>query len=483
MKPIYQYTKNYYLVKKWNTMNEILKKNKSYNEKDIINNLNGLTKRSYNHIWSYDEKLGKTKKIIYQYDLSCNLIKKWNSIKDIIKEHPKYNRGPLSHNLSEMTKSSYGYVWTYKSDFSTPVRDIVIINKKYILKTDVFDYPNDDEYWKNITGYEGRYLISNHGRVYSLLTQIILAQNIQNKTSYPDINLKDKNQTEKTWSVHTLVGVHFIKNTNKKYNMINHIDHKKNNNHYKNLEWTDASGNGLAYHKQKPPRAIDQYNLDNKLIKEWTGIDEILKDNKSYKRKSILRCLFGEYKKIYNSIWKYKNPKKQKEIIEYKNEIWKNIGVIDELDFSRYDISNYGQIRLNKSMKILSPSINENGYYHILLTYKKNKRKNYYIHTLVAYMFCNKPDNYRDLVVNHIDENKVNNHFKNLEWITQKMNVVHSVGIKINQINIKTNEIINIFDCIKDAARSLGKKHGSDISQVCNGKKRMAYGFKWKYAK
>lgn len=52
---------------------------------------------------------------------------------------------------------------------------------------------------------------------------------------------------------------------------------------------------------------------------------------------------------------------------------------------------------------------------------------------------------------------------------------------KIKQIDIKTNQTINIYDNGAAAARSLGKKKGNHITEVCNGNSKTAYGFKWEY--
>lgn len=50
----------------------------------------------------------------------------------------------------------------------------------------------------------------------------------------------------------------------------------------------------------------------------------------------------------------------------------------------------------------------------------------YYVHRLVAYEYC---DGYaHGLVVNHKDGNPSNNHYTNLEWVTQKQNVRHAIA-------------------------------------------------------
>ena len=48
------------------------------------------------------------------------------------------------------------------------------------------------------------------------------------------------------------------------------------------------------------------------------------------------------------------------------------------------------------------------------------------------------------------------------------------------QLDKNTNEIINIFSSIKAAARSINKNH-CHISEACNGKRKTAYGYKWKF--
>jgi hypothetical protein len=51
------------------------------------------------------------------------------------------------------------------------------------------------------------------------------------------------------------------------------------------------------------------------------------------------------------------------------------------------------------------------------------------VHTLVGEHFCDKPSSVEKLCINHIDGNKLNNNFWNLEWITLGENVKHAVRI------------------------------------------------------
>jgi hypothetical protein len=63
--------------------------------------------------------------------------------------------------------------------------------------------------------------------------------------------------------------------------------------------------------------------------------------------------------------------------------------------------------------------------YQVVLLYKNGVRKMFYVHRLVAEAFCNKKVNANQ--VNHIDSNKTNNHYCNLEWVTSKENVTHYI--------------------------------------------------------
>jgi len=61
-----------------------------------------------------------------------------------------------------------------------------------------------------------------------------------------------------------------------------------------------------------------------------------------------------------------------------------------------------------------------------------------------------------------------------------KIKMKHSFPVA--QIDKETKEIINIFETITDAAKSIGKGT-SHLTEVCNGKLKSAYGFIWQYIK
>jgi hypothetical protein len=105
-------------------------------------------------------------------------------------------------------------------------------------------------------------------------------------------------------------------------------------------------------------------------------------------------------------------------------ELWKPID-----EYPEYEVSSFGRVKRfykNGNNKILKPGTNENGYYYVNL-YKSGKPKNIKIHRLVANAFIKNPSNKR--CVDHIDNNKKNNHIHNLRFAT----------LSENQMNRKQN--------------------------------------------
>jgi len=72
----------------------------------------------------------------------------------------------------------------------------------------------------------------------------------------------------------------------------------------------------------------------------------------------------------------------------------------------------------------LKLNANSSGYFNI---YSTRLKKNFTIHRMVAELYVPNPLNKPH--INHIDGNRLNNHYTNLEWVTRSENMKHSVNI------------------------------------------------------
>lgn len=108
----------------------------------------------------------------------------------------------------------------------------------------------------------------------------------------------------------------------------------------------------------------------------------------------------------------------------FDGEIWKDVVGFDGV----YEISNYGRVKSqNYGILIRKPRINKGGYETVRL-WKDAKAKFYLIHRLVFSHFLGELN--ENLVIDHIDGNKVNNHYSNLQQITSRANTNKAVSNK-----------------------------------------------------
>lgn len=175
-------------------------------------------------------------------------------------------------------------------------------------------------------------------------------------------------------------------------------------------------------------------------------------------------------------------------------------------------VSNLGRVcslLRGKEPYILKCQKDKKGYLRLRVTINR-KKVSFKLHRLVANAFIDNPDNLPQ--VNHIDGHKDNNCVTNLEWCTNRDNVLHAIrtgliktyqsntkgstkkastGIKVGinkgnelrkkpiiAINILTGEEI-YFDCMCDAERKLNTKH---INAVIKGERKQSKGFRFMYA-
>ena len=180
------------------------------------------------------------------------------------------------------------------------------------------------------------------------------------------------------------------------------------------------------------------------------------------------------------------------------DEIWKNIDGYED----SYMISNYGRVKSlerivickNHSAKKYKEKIMKERYhngYAIINLWKNGQMKRYYIHRLVAAHFVENPKEYN--IVNHIDGNKTNNYYENLEWCTAKHNIQHAIDNNLLTINIdgilqknienrkkvvaiKNNRIVYKANYSKEMAKIIKEKEhlNTSIETLARGIRRFA---------
>ena len=99
-------------------------------------------------------------------------------------------------------------------------------------------------------------------------------------------------------------------------------------------------------------------------------------------------------------------------------EEWKDVIGYEGL----YQISNLGRVKSIRKNIILRCSNTTTGYKKIELCVN-GKVKTFKVHRLVGFAFIPNPENKPN--INHKDGNPINNYIENLEWCTQRENVIH----------------------------------------------------------
>lgn len=94
----------------------------------------------------------------------------------------------------------------------------------------------------------------------------------------------------------------------------------------------------------------------------------------------------------------------------------------------------------------LKPQVNHKGYLGVILEQNTPNAKNMFIHRAVALAYIPNPNNYD--TINHKDQNKTNNHFTNLEWMSNADNVEYSQA-KVRLIKTPEGNIIEVFNLTK----------------------------------
>ena len=128
-----------------------------------------------------------------------------------------------------------------------------------------------------------------------------------------------------------------------------------------------------------------------------------------------------------------------------RKEIRMEKQVILNNQLSDFWIENTGRLRNAKTKRWLKGGYNKG--YHFYSLYFKGKQYILYTHRVVAQYFIPNPDPKNKTIVHHLDGNKLNNNYLNLEWVSPKEHnqTITDLGQK-NFIKSTPKKIINLKD-------------------------------------
>lgn len=171
------------------------------------------------------------------------------------------------------------------------------------------------------------------------------------------------------------------------------------------------------------------------------------------------------------------------------------MGIKSKIFCRDYIVYENGIIFNTRTNKHVKQYATPDGYFKVMIRLGYKKRKGFFVHRILAYLFLKNPKNKKE--VNHIDGDKKNNQLDNLEWCTHSENIQHAWKTelikntltrseKIKKANIGRNGKLNSTSkpviCIEtgerfESIRLAGKHYNicpSGISRVCTGDQKTA---------
>ena len=221
------------------------------------------------------------------------------------------------------------------------------------------------EIWKDIKGFEGRYQVSNMGRVRSL-DMVLEGKNWQSsdpfeyqrsgkvlkpmkqRNGYYRVCLRH-NSKAKYFIIHRLVALAFIPNPNK-LPCINHKDEDKANNVVSNLEWCTHKYNSnygtrnerlREYSISNVMRPVVQYDMEGKVIDTFESLSDAA-NKTGIPNADISGVCKGRRKTTHGYVFKFLNHDAPKRKIskEYNNPFIRHAETLRK-KVVQYDLSGH----------------------------------------------------------------------------------------------------------------------------------------------
>ena len=90
---------------------------------------------------------------------------------------------------------------------------------------------------------------------------------------------------------------------------------------------------------------------------------------------------------------------------------------------NNYAVYSDGRVWSMNSQKFITPYLINSGY-HVIRLWANGLENKFLVHRLVAEYWVVNPEPLIRNCVNHIDNNRLNNNYRNLEWVTQQQNLL-----------------------------------------------------------
>ena len=390
---------------------------------------------------------------IYNITLDKFLTPVWDNDKDYVVRY-KFKGKYINKSMKNLVFTSFNEgtdkIKHLHLDYSNENLDLSVLHdKSNIIRHVKRRYlPLTDEGWKNIPTFPD-YDANIFGEIFSRLKGVILEASRRPKPGEIEINEYKKVKLVKGGKSHDIL-VHraiveaFIRPL-EKGEQVNHIDEFKCHNYPSNLEIVSNIVNCTNRSIPSPP----------------------IKNTKT------ITC--------FNFL-----------IIIYINNRTNEVYI-----FPDYTINTHGDVR-DKNGVLMTPQIDPNGYPCLKLVHQATgKKMGILIHKATAHVHVPNLNPDKDRFINHKNSDRSDPRAVNLEWCDYTKNNRHASGIHVEQIDMKTGDLIKIHDSFMAAAEVLYELKIKNsrgvyseikcISKMISNKCKKAnieeyYGFHWRFS-
>lgn len=305
-----------------------------------------------------------------------------------------------------------------------------------------------------------RYEVSCEGTVRNVETGRCLSPIM---CQYPKVGLYARlAKNAKLVPIHLIVARAFVPDDDPAVKTtVNHLDGNTANHHADNLEWcSQAENNRHALETGLRAGGTTQGTKVRRI--DPAGV-EPSKDYSSMKLAARDVGLHPSGTSVHRALdWPsrsaggYKWVSIRQESVQPVSD-WRPLITCDGIEPSiAYEVSEEGRIRNPALGRELSPSTNPDGYKMVFLSVGRSQTRRFFVHRLVAAVYCFQPEDSRVMDVDHIDGVRANNHHTNLRYITRGAHNKKTRGRPVVMKDPATGKAMATYPTVAAAAKAAG---------------------------